>query len=362
MRPALSSCPTLEDPLNLKGLARHLNLSIGTVSRALNGKRHVDAKTRERVLSAAAELGYVPNQMGRGLRRGTTGMIAMILPTNPGMSVAETIFLPVLDGLRSLLGERELDIVVLVCGPDESAFDHLKRVAGRHLADGFIIADTHRLDPRIDYLLEKKIPFAAFGRSLSGGSQPWVDLDFGGAAQTAVRRLSARGHRRIALGTMESELNFGYVLADAFVDALGENGIGAGRDLVLRVENTEEGGYHLGHHIVGMEDPPTAVLLGNETMAVGLYRRLREAGLSPGRDIAIIALGEGQAARFLSPRVTCFRTSLRELGVQLGEGLLATIPAYDRTDGSSVVQELWPMELVPGESDLSGPMGVDHVG
>jgi DNA-binding LacI/PurR family transcriptional regulator len=341
--------------LNLKGLAQHLNLSIGTVSRALNGKRYVDARTRDRVLAAAAELGYVPNQMGRGLRQGTTGMIAMILPTNPGMSVAETIFLPVLDGLRSLLGERKLDIMVLVCGPNESAYDHLKRVAGRHLADGFIIADTQRIDPRIDYLLERNTPFAAFGRSLSGGSHPWVDLDFEGVAQTAVSRLVERGHRRIALGTMVTELNFGYVFADAFAAALAEHGLEADPDLILRVENTEEGGYDLGGRLIGMAARPTAVLLGNETMAVGLYRHLEEAGLRPGRDLSIIAFGEGQAARFLSPKVTCFRTTLRELGVRLGEGLLATIPAYAKTAGAPVVQELWPMELVPGESDRSGP-------
>lgn len=342
--------------MNLKGLAQHLNLSMGTVSRALNGKRYVDAKTRDRVLAAAAELGYVPNQMGRGLRQGTTGMIAMILPTNPGMSVAETIFLPVIDGLRGLLGERKLDIMILVCGPDESAYDHLRRVAGRHLADGFIIADTQRYDPRIDYLLDRKTPFVAFGRSLSGGSQPWVDLDFGSVARTTVNRLVAKGHRRIALGTMETELNFGYVFAEAFCTALAEHGIPAQPDLVLRVENTEEGGYHLGELLAGMADRPTAVLLGNETMAVGLYRRLGEAGLDPGRDLAIIAAGEGQAARFLSPRVTCFRTDLRGLGVRLGEGLLATIPAYARSTDEPVVQELWPMELVPGESDLLGPM------
>lgn len=342
--------------MNLKGLAQHLGLSIGTVSRALNGKRYVDARTRDRVLAAASELGYVPNQMGRGLRQGTTGMIAMILPTNPGMSVAETIFLPVIDGLRGLLGERKLDIMILVCGPDESADDHLKRVAGRQLADGYIIADTQRFDARIDYLLARKTPFAAFGRSLSGGSQPWVDLDFGGLARTAVDRLAAKGHRRIALGTMETELNFGYVFAEAFAAALEAHGIAADPELILRVENTEAGGYELGDRLVGMADRPTAVLLGNETMAVGLYRRLGESGLDPGRDLSVIAAGEGQAARFLSPKVTCFRTGLRELGVRLGEGLLATIPAYAPAAGEPVVQELWPMELVPGESDLLGPM------
>jgi DNA-binding LacI/PurR family transcriptional regulator len=337
--------------LTLKRLAEHLGLSIGTVSRALNGKRYVDPKTRERVIAAAAELGYVPNQTGRSLRQGTSGMIAMILPTNPGMPIADTIFMPVIDGLRGFLGERKLDIMILVCGPDESPYDHLRRVATRRLADGFVIADTQRHDPRIDYLLERGTPFVAFGRSLSGGSQPWVDLDFEGVARTSVQRLVEKGHRRIALGTMVTELNFGYVFADAFSAALGEQGLAADTDLICRVENTEEGGYQLGELLLGMADRPTAVLLGNETMAVGLYRRLAEAGLTPGRDLSIIAFGESQAARFLTPKVTFFRTDLRGLGIRLGQGLLATIPSYAGATSGPPVQEVWPMEIVPGESD-----------
>jgi len=353
--------------VSIRELARHLNISIGTVSRALNGRHDVNADTRRRVLKAAAELGYSPNQSGRSLRQGTTGMIALIIPTSRQRALAETIFVTVLDGLRIFLADRGLDLLVLLCGQEEDAYAYLRRAVARRIADGIIIADTQRIDPRIEHLLEKKIPFATFGRSLSGGSQPWIDLDFAGVAERAVARLVAEGHRRIALATSATEINYGYIFADAYRAALQRRGLPVDEGLILRVENTEDGGHEFGRRILAMRKRPTAALLVNGTMAVGLYRRLSEASLAPGRDFSVIGFQEEPSARFLAPKVTCFRAELRSLGVRLGEALLATMPAYAPAESEAPpVQEIWPMELVPGESDratveaAAGGIALDH--
>jgi DNA-binding LacI/PurR family transcriptional regulator len=163
-----------------------------------------------------------------------------------------------------------------------------------------------------------------------------------------VARLVAEGHRRIALATTVEEINYGYVFAEAYRRALRLRGIAVDPGLVFRVENSEDGGYQFGDRLVAMPERPTAALLVNVAMAVGLYRRLIESGLDPGRDLSIIGFQEEASARFLSPKVTCFRSALRNLGVRLGEALLAAMPV---NAGAAVVQEIWPMELVPGESD-----------
>ncbi len=338
--------------MSIRELARHLNVSIGTVSRALNGRSDVNPDTRQRVLKAAADLGYSPNQSGRSLRQGATGMIALLIPTSRKMALADTIFMTVLDGLRTYLEDRNLDLMVLLSGAGERAYAYLRRTAERRLADGLIIAETQRVDPRIDYLQAKNIPFVAFGRSLSGGSHPWVDLDFEGVAAASVARLVAAGHRRIALATSAEEINYGYLFAEAYRQSLVRHGLAVDPELIFRVENSEDGGYDFGSRLVAMADRPTAALLVNVNMVVGLYRRLIEGGLSPGRDLSIIGFQQESSARFLSPKVTCFKSSLHALGVRLGEALLSTMPAYAEAVRAPVVQEVWPMELVPGESDV----------
>ena len=228
--------------MSIRDLARHLNVSIGTVSRALNGKADVSADTRRRVLAAAQELGYSPNQSGRSLRQGVTGMIALILPTSGKMALADTIFMEVIEGLRAFLAGRNLDLMVLLSGPEENAYAYLQRVAARRLADGLIIAETQRRDPRIDYLIEKEIPFVCFGRSESARGYPWIDLDFEGVAEDAVAHFAALGHRRLAVATASSDINYSHVFASHFRQALERHGLPYDADLVIRVENSDDGG------------------------------------------------------------------------------------------------------------------------
>ncbi|WP_163602749.1 substrate-binding domain-containing protein, partial [Klebsiella pneumoniae] len=76
----------------------------------------------------------------------------------------------------------------------------------------------------------------------------------------------------------------------------------------------EEGGYQIASAVLAQGRMPTAIILVNENMALGLYRRFYESDIHPGRDIAVIGFRESTQSRFLSPTLTCFRISLRDLG------------------------------------------------
>jgi DNA-binding LacI/PurR family transcriptional regulator len=87
-------------------------------------------------------------------------------------------------------------------------------------------------------------------------------------------------------------------------------------------------------------------------MSLGLYNGLYETGLVPGRDIAIIGRDSPQA-HYLVPRLTCFRLSLRDLGISLAEALLANMPDYSAHYPLGVVRKIVPLELVEGDSDMA---------
>ena len=337
--------------MNIHDLARHLNVSIGTVSRALNGRRDVSAETRRRVMEAADALGYTPNQSGRSLRQGATGIVGFMIATNPERTTkGEAFFMAVLEGLQPYLAERGLDVVVLLCSANQDPLAYLRRVVERRLADGMIIAETQRVDPRIEYLHKRRIPFVAFGRSLSGGAHPWVDLDFEGVAEQAIERLVRGGHRRIAVATASSEINYGYLFVDACRAILERHGIMLSDELVLREALTEAGGFRVGERMLALADRPTALLLVDNKMATGLYHKFHEAGVMPGRDVSVIGFDESPQARYLSPSLTCFRASLADLGRQLGETLFDAI-GNKSAGGGRPQQTVWPMELLVGESD-----------
>ena len=151
--------------IGIRDLARHLDISIGTVSRALNDRADVNPVTRQRVREAAAKLGYSPNQSGRSLRRGKTDLVAMIVPSRSDDTLINTVFLSVLDGLKRRLGEDGLDLAIFLEGEKDGRLASLRRVTERGLADALIIADTRGADPRVEYLAKLRRPFVTFGRT-----------------------------------------------------------------------------------------------------------------------------------------------------------------------------------------------------
>lgn len=336
----------------IRHLAKHLDISIGTVSKALNGRHDVNDATRKRVLAAAAKFGYAPNQSGRSLRQGSTNSVGFMIEFSAEAAAnSDNFFVGLVEGAQSALARHALDLVVLPYSTQEDSFGQLQRIVARRLVDALIISATLKEDPRIEFLTRANIPFIALGRSDSGGNHPWIDLDFEGVADVAIDRLVERGHQRIAVALPDNKTNLGYVFLNAYRRALRRNGIQPDSGLVLRGSSSELGGYEVGSQLVALRERPTAILLVYELLAIGLYRRLNEAGLTLGRDIAVIGFREGPQARFLSPTLTCFRMSLHDLGVTLGEALLAALPAFRDIYPFGTVQKIWPLQLVPGESD-----------
>jgi DNA-binding LacI/PurR family transcriptional regulator len=337
----------------IRRLAQHLNVSIGTVSRALNGKPDVNEETRKRVLEAAAELGYVPNQAGRSLRKGSTGVIGFMMQSGTQITgEGDVFFMSVFDGVQTVCARHQLDLVVLLCSSEEDPDAYLQRVVARGFVDGLIISATKRQDHRIDYLAERNIPFIALGRSLTDAGHPWLDLDFEGMAQTGVDRLVAQGHRRIGVFAPIDDTNLGFVFIDSYREALARHGLEFDPELIFRSYPNDRGGHEIGERIAAMapDRRPTGFILTNEMLTVGLYRGLYDCGIRPGKDLAIIGR-HSTNSQYLDPKLTCFYLSLRELGIDLAEALLATMPAYAEHYPLGVVRRVLPLNLIEGESD-----------
>ncbi|MHA6297162.1 LacI family DNA-binding transcriptional regulator [Devosia sp. CAU 1758] len=337
----------------IRRLAQQLNVSIGTVSRALNGKPDVSEETRRRVLDAAAATGYVPNQAGRSLRKGSTGVVGFMMQSGSQITgEGDVFFMSVFDGVQAVLARHHLDLVVLLCSSEEDPSAYLQRLVARGAVDALIISATKRHDPRIDFLAGRNIPFIALGRSLTDASHPWLDLDFEGMAQAGVDRLVGKGHTRIGVFAPNDDTNLGYVFLDSYRAALQRHGIGFDPELIFRANPNDRGGHEIGERIAAMppQRRPTGFILTNEMLTVGLYRGLHDCGIRPGVDLAIIGR-HSTNAQYLNPKLTCFYLSLRDLGIELAEGLLATMPAYADAYSLGITRRVVPLELLVGDSD-----------
>lgn len=334
-------------------LAKELGISTGTVSRALNGKADVSDTTRTRVLEAARRLGYAPNQAARALAQGQTGAVGFMIALDQETAASsDYFFMGVFDGVQAVLAEQGLDLLVMPCPTGTDPYSYLERIVRRGAVDGMILAAMQRDDPRVGLLQAAEIPFVTLGRSARDCDYSWIDLDFEGTATVALDRLIARGHRRIAVTVPWGNVNFGYIFLETYRRVLARHGIDFDPALVIETRRTEAAGYEAADRMLAMESPPTAVLLIYEVTAIGIYRRLFEAGLRPGEDLAVIGFRDEPSIRFLMPPLTCFGLNLRDLGKALGSALLAQVPRFQSQFPQGRVQTAIRLDLKPGESDL----------
>ena len=329
--------------MGIRLLARELNLSIGTVSHALNNRPDVNDDTRARVKEAAQRTGYVPDQSGRSLRKGRTGIVAVVIPTAGVGAQTDGGLFALLEGCRRGLRAAELDLVVLFRGPDEDALESLRRIVSRRIADAVIVNHTIARDPRLAYLRENGVEHVSLGRSAGCEPESWVDFDFEGAAAESARLFVGGGHRRFALVLGGLRMNYEDLLVEAFRAELARQGLRPETARVVRgfgARLPDEG-----RAVFSGPGAPTAVLAGHEGIAAALYGELAELGQRVGRNVALVSALPAIDNRMMSPRLTHFDADLDAAGVALAERLIAVLPERGdarRLPGPALV----PMRLV----------------
>jgi len=335
---------TIASTVNLKELARLLNLSPTTVSRALNGFPEVNEKTRARVLAAAHETGYRPNRAAQRLATGKAGSIGLVMPV--GQSEETDIhFAECLTGLGEVTMANDMQLVIspTTGNSEEQTF---RLLASSGSVDGIFAQHVRNKDPRIALLKSLNIPFVVHGRQ--GGDShdyPYLDIDNTTAFRQASRLLIQFGHRHIALLNGQSELSFAVRRETGLREALKEAGIAPRPELFTNTAMTDEQGFRGMMAALDNGEPPTAILCSSMALALGATRAATQRGLAIGHDISIIAHDDVffylKPENFSTP-LTTTTSSLRKAGNRIAERLIAKVRGLPVT----TEQEIWKTDLV----------------
>jgi DNA-binding LacI/PurR family transcriptional regulator len=150
--------------IGIRWLAERLEVSIGTVSRALNDRPGVHPDTKARVLRAASEWGYVANAPARSLRRGTTSTIGLVIETdNAAAREGDNFFLAIADAMQDVLARKGYDLVLLPTRRSGQPLDMLQHIVRRGTVDALILTATRGT-----------IPASTCSSALGCRSSPWV--------------------------------------------------------------------------------------------------------------------------------------------------------------------------------------------
>jgi len=338
--------------MNLKELARKLDLSPTTVSRALNGYPEVNEATRERVAAAAKRYNYKPNTRAIRLATGRAMAVGHVIPVATRHEIVNPVFADFIAGAGEVYSRNGYDMLLSVV-PDDNEERVYRELKSRGTVDGVILHAPNMEDPRIPLLVELGIPFVVHGRA-TGTALPysWVDVNNRRAFLRATEFLLDLGHRRIGLLNGLEKMDFAIRRRTGYEDALASRGIPADPEIMVSEEMTEAAGYRATRGMMALPNPPTALLASSIIMGFGIRRALEDMGLAMGRDVSVIVhdddlsyMRNGEDV----PVFTATRSSVREAGRRAADMLISIITGKVLAPQ----EQLLEAELIIGQS--TGP-------
>ena len=346
-----------EERVTIRQLARLGGVSIGTVSRALNGYADVNPETRERIMRLARELDYTPAAAARSLVTQRSHLVGVFLETGEGHPDPFTnpFFYEVLVGLKGAIGEAGYDLLLFASehpGNGYGEHSYLKR-ARHHNVEGVVLMDVDPDEAEVRRLVRSDLACVGVDVELVGPATEYVISDSASGIALAMRHLHELGHRRIATITGLLDTRPGADRLRAYraeVQALG---------LAYRDEYVAYGDFHIASgrtamaKLLALPEPPTAVVAASDLMALGALRAADEAGREVPRDVSIIGFDDIQLAGHVHPPLTTLRQDKAGLGAEAGRALLALISG----DSDEPPVKTLPVELVVRGSTTSPPSG-----
>jgi LacI family transcriptional regulator len=311
--------------ITIRDVAKKLNLSITTVSRALDGYEDVAEGTRQLVVKTAQEMGYIPNQAARQLRRRRTDTIGYILPTDKPR-FADPFFAEFTAGLGDEASANGVDLLVSTAPPgsqiEQQAYE--KWVHGRRV-DGIVLNRIHLNDRRVQFLAQSQFPFVTLERSRDSQSYPSIEVNGRYWFRVLIDHLVSLGHQRIAyIGASPSLI----LQADRFLgyqDGLELHGLAFDADLVVEGDLTSEGGYHAAERLLVSTNPPTAIACVDDMTAIGVLHAARDLGRIVGQDLAVAGFDGIEGFEHTQPPLTTINQPVYHIACRLVQILLSYI-------------------------------------
>lgn len=309
----------------LKELAKELDVSIATVSRALAGDEAIALKTRQRVAEAARSFDYVPNRAARQLVSGRSGFVGFIIPIR-GPNFVDSYVGEFITGLGEGLVARGLDLFIATAQPGQAELSVLKHVVESGRADGLVIPRIGEADERLDYLMERKFPFIAHGRVLDSNKQfNWIDSDSVTAFSEAFDLLYDLGHRHFGLVSISDAMTFRHLRERGLREAMVRRG-----DPSVTLEVVSAPRFDRGATVAAVNSMlhaphrPTAIIGLFDELALTVMEEAARAGLSIPRDLSVVGFDNITASAYAPPGLTTFEANTRDTAREMA-GLLVDV-------------------------------------
>lgn len=326
--------------VTIKDIARLLDVSHTTVSRALNDSPLISEATKKRIVDTAKMLNYVPNYSARSLVQNRSYNIGLFFATLGGSTSADFFY----ETVHGVAGVIDQCYNLVVNGLDQ--FDDFDWVDSRRFDGVILVSQSERDDQFVYYMQERKIPLVVLNRKIALESLVNILSDDRGGAKDAVNYLIENGHKEVALIGGVPGFQATSERREGYFEALMENGISIRGSLMEDGDFTMESGRRAMLKLLEVTTPPSSVFAMNDEMAIGAMAAIASSGFSIPEDFSIVGFDDSRFSAYFTPSLTTVRRSIGEVASRGAKALLDLVDGTTIAPGRVFVET----KLIPRES------------
>lgn len=300
------------ESVNIKKLAKILNISISTVSKALRDSHDISKETKEKVIALANELNYQPNPHASSLRKARSKTIAVIIP-----EIANNYFSLAINGIESIAQEKGYHVLIYLTHESYAKEVALMRLLHSGRVDGILISlsSTTSDYSHIDAVKSKGLPLVFFDRVSEQYDTVSITTDDYESAFNATKHLIDQGCKRIAHLMISKNLSIGDKRLKGYLKALEDQNLPVDESLIIHCTNEDETDLQLIQDLL-LEKKPDGIFAAVERYAITAYQVCKESKISIPKDVKIISFSNLQTASLLDPSLTTITQPAFEIGKQ----------------------------------------------
>jgi len=312
--------------ITLHDIAKRLNVSKVTISKALRGHPDISRETAKKVKKVAEEMGYTPNFAARNLSSRKSNTIGVVVP-----KIAHFFFSSVIESIYDTAFHNNYDIALTVSQEDpEREKKHIDTLLAMRV-DGLIVSiSEHTKDKTIfDKVLSRDVPLVFMDRVLEIKGTSQVTVDDKGGAFNAVEQAIKNGYKKIAHLGGYKEINIGKDRYAGFADAMKQYGMPINPEWVIFDGFGEDSGYNGFKKFYRSGNMPEFIFAVTSPVAFGIYSAAAEVGMKIPDDVDLICFGNSALGRFIKPELSYVNQPTDLLGKTAVELVLEQIREYE---------------------------------
>jgi LacI family transcriptional regulator len=332
-----NSEPTIHD------IARELQISASTVSRALNNNPRISLKTKEKIKAVANALGYRPNTLASNLRNKKSNTIGIVVPL-----INRYFFSSVISGAEDVAFRAGYNVVISQSNDLADKEINIVQSMFSNRVDGLIISiamQTKTFD-HLKIFRKKNIPLVFFDRAVHEIETDKIVVDDFAGGFRVTQHLIDQGYKRIAHLAGTQNLMTYFDRKKGYLEALRKNNIQFDESLVIINTLTSDEGVSAVQQLMELKNPPDAIFCGNDTTALSAMIFLRDKGIRIPQDIGIVGFSNEPFSKVVSPSISTIAQPGFQMGQKAAELIIRQIETKERTYQTIVL----PTELIVRES------------